>query len=627
MRNSRSRGNGSAGNLTINTGQLIVGNSGQIFTGSSNQGKPGEIKVNAADFVQLSDAGSGLFTINAKGAGNAGNLTINTKRLSVRDGAQVLTSTMGNGSGGNLTINTGQLIVGNSGQISTRSSNQGKSGEIKVNATDSVQLSDAGSFLSTETDKGAGDAGNLTIDTKRLSVQDGAQVSTSTINSEGKGGNLFVIARDLVELQGTGISPTDGKLVPSLLTTKTTGVGDAGDLRIITGQLILGNGAQISTTSGGQGDAGDIEVHASDIVNIFGFAIDKTASGLFSRTYQGGQGGNIIIDTNAFRLADNGFVDARTFGKGNAGNITVNVKTLEAVNGGQILANSSIDSSGFAGNITVNATDRVTISGSAAFKRFVRGFDGKLVEDESANSGLFARSQESKITGNIKVNSPKITLDNQAQLNAGSASGNGGNINVNSDLLLLRHGAQISTNAGTDNLGGDGGNININSRFIVAVPNENSDISANAYIGTGGKVQINSQGIFGIESRTKPTEKSDITVRSEFGVSGVININAPDTSSIQNSFTGFSPEVIDTNALLANSCISRATERQENSFTITGSGALRYTPGDVLTSVYTTGDVRSVEPTPRPWKKGDPIIEAQGLYRLPNGQLILSRSC
>ncbi|MEH2047811.1 MAG: hypothetical protein V7L12_31995 [Nostoc sp.] len=229
--------------------------------------------------------------------------------------------------------------------------------------------------------------------------------------------------------------------------------------------------------------------------------------------------------------------------------------------------------------------------------------------------------------GNIEINSPKITLDNQSGLTAKTASGNGGNININSDLLLLRHNSQISTSAGTEKLGGNGGNININSRFIVAVPEENSDISANAFTGSGGNIQINSQGIFGIESRPKLTEKSDITASSELGVSGVTNINTPDNSSIQNSFTGLSPNVIDTNALIANSCISRGIKRQENSFTITGSGALRYTPGNVLTSAYTTGDVRSIEPTPRPWKKGDPIIEPQGLYRLPNGQLILSRSC
>ncbi|MHC5823111.1 MAG: filamentous hemagglutinin, partial [Nostoc sp.] len=124
-----------------------------------------------------------------------------------------------------------------------------------------------------------------------------------------------------------------------------------------------------------------------------------------------------------------------------------------------------------------------------------------------------------------------------------------------------------------------------------------------------------------------PIEKSDITASSELGVAGTISINAPDTSSIKNSFTELSP-VIDTNALIANSCISRGTKRQENSFTITGSGALTNNrPDNVLVSNYTTGEVRGVEITSRPWKKGDPIIEPQGLYRLNNGQLLLSREC
>ncbi|MEH1868410.1 MAG: hypothetical protein V7K69_25900 [Nostoc sp.] len=229
--------------------------------------------------------------------------------------------------------------------------------------------------------------------------------------------------------------------------------------------------------------------------------------------------------------------------------------------------------------------------------------------------------------GDININSSTVLLDNKAAIAAVTNSGDGGNISLTAtDLLLLRRNSNISTTAGLAKLGGDGGNININAKFIVAIPKENSNISADTFEGRGGNVEINSQGIFGIEAQTKPTEKSDITASSELGVSGVININAPDTSSIQNSFTELSP-VIDTNALIANSCISRGTKRQENSFTITGSGALTPNRPGVLVSNYTTGEVRGVETTSRPWKKGDAIIEPQGLYRLNNGQLLLSREC
>ncbi|MHC5831659.1 MAG: hypothetical protein ACYT04_90745, partial [Nostoc sp.] len=90
--------------------------------------------------------------------------------------------------------------------------------------------------------------------------------------------------------------------------------------------------------------------------------------------------------------------------------------------------------------------------------------------------------------------------------------------------------AKISTTAGTAEAGGNGGNINIDapSGFIVAVPSENSDITANAYTGTGGRVDIQASGIYGIQPRSNPTSMSDITASSEFGVNGTVELNTPD---------------------------------------------------------------------------------------------------
>ncbi len=261
-------------------------------------------------------------------------------------------------------------------------------------------------------------------------------------------------------------------------------------------------------------------------------------------------------------------------------------------------------------------------------------YDNRLVQFPDyvpiigANSGLFVNSSGSGDTGNIEVNSPQITLDNQGKLDANSTSGNGGNINLTSDLLLMRRGAQISTNAGTAEKGGDGGDIDINSKFIVALPQENSDITANAFSGAGGNVNILSQGIFGIEPRQQQNDAtSDITASSDLGVPGVLNLTDPDDSSIRNNLDDLPDNQIDTNALIANSCISRSTKRQENSFKITGSGGLRNSPGDGFISEYSTGDVRNVEAKSQVWKKGDAIVEPQGLYKLLDGRLLLSRSC
>ncbi|MDZ8036082.1 MAG: filamentous hemagglutinin, partial [Nostoc sp. DedSLP04] len=348
-----------------------------------------------------------------------------------------------------------------------------------------------------------------------------------------------------------------------------------------------------------------------------------------------GEAGNIQITTQNLNIDDGVKISASTNNIGQSGNIQINANNLIANNGAQFL--TATFGNAQAGNINLQIRDQISLSGTdtglfANTEKGSIGYGGNINLSTNyfylSNGGRVSTSSEGQgKAGDININSVSATLDNQGFIAAASNSGDGGNINLTiDDLLLLRSGSGISTTAGTAQLGGNGGNINIYSKYIIAIPEGNSDITANAFTGTGGNVEIKSQGIFGIEARPKPTEKSDITASSEQGVAGVININAPDTSSIKNSFTEL-PPVIDTNALIANSCISRGTKRQENSFTITGSGALSPNRPGVSVSTYTTGEVRGVETTSRPWKKGDPIIEPTGLYRLNNGQLLLSREC
>ncbi|MEH2195506.1 MAG: S-layer family protein, partial [Nostoc sp.] len=234
-------------------------------------------------------------------------------------------------------------------------------------------------------------------------------------------------------------------------------------------------------------------------------------------------------------------------------------------------------------------------------------------------------------TGNagiMTINADTINLDNKASLNANTRSPNKdpkreqATINLNTQNLTLRHGSSITTNATGENV--FGGNINTyTTKFLIAV--EDSRISANSDNSRGGRVVVNAQGVF---VGTQPSDVFNyITATSGVGLSGSVEVNSPDNSSIQNGFTELSP-VIDTNALIANSCISRGTKRQENSFTITGSGGLNTNrPGILVSTYYTTGDVQAVETTFHPWKKGEPIMEPQGLYRLNNGQMVLSREC
>jgi filamentous hemagglutinin family protein len=660
-------GVGKAGNIQVTTGSLSVTNGAGISSYTAGKGNAGNITINARDNVTFSGFGGREklgSQASTEGIGfdneidNAGDIRITASNLLLKDGGRLNAINSGQGNGGNIfldvantitfdgvgsnglpssantlasngnagniQIETGSLFLTNGGGISSPLiGEKGNSGNITINARDTVRIDgvvkgitssvgdgelDISSGLFSLLPSGEGKGGDIEITTGSLFVTNGATIAGST-DGQGNGGNITINARDTVTLDGgeNGLFTSVGTVALD------NSRGNAGNIRINARELFLKNGGEIAAFSSGQGDGGNIFIDTHDAVIIDGITGNNT-TGVFSSLAPGGvgKGGDIQITTNSLTLSNGGQLGASSFGKGNAGDIIVNA--------GDAIRIYGVGSNGRSTGVFT------TLEGKAEG----RGGNINLTTDSLfLNNGAISSSSFGQgKAGDININSGSTTLDNKGIIAAITNSGDGGNINLTaSDRLLLRNGSGISTTAGTAQSGGDGGNIDIDSRFIIAIPKENSDISANAFTGTGGNVEINSQGIFGIQSRTKPTEKSDITASSEQGVSGVISINESDTSSIQNSFTELTP-VIDANALIANSCISRATKRQENSFTITGSGALTTNrPDNALVSNYTTGEVRGVEVASRPWKKGDPIIEPQGLYRLNNGQLLLSREC
>jgi filamentous hemagglutinin family protein len=679
-----SRSSGSTGNIQIETGTLRVQNNlsgGGVTALASGGGSVGSISIQARNAVEVTQ--SNIYTriflpLGSITQATAGDITIETQRLNIKDGGDISTSTFssanaanilikaseyvrisgnsyissntysGSGNGGNVTIETSQLSLTQGGHISTASTRgSGNAGNINIRTKD-VELDGfffvpkeqflaglgqaaAEEFLSDplkqeflsrfggipemsdlSSDVVGSNAdvrgGTITIDTERLRLSNGGNISTSVLAGQGQGGNLVVRATDSIDITGVGGVRLDGSFAPSGLfaDVQTGGIGSGGSIDVTTERLNLSNNGQISASMFNQGNGGNIGINAKQIdlrgSSVIITQVDDKAKG---------NAGNISIQTQLLNVQEESGISSATFGNGNAGNLTVKADNiiLTGSNGGLFTGiTSSVyeGANGKGGDIDIT-TNNLDIRDNAQI------ISGSLGTGEA---------------GDIRIKANFIEIIGKLSAIASSTNaGNGGDITLNiADLLLLRDRAFISTTAGRSQAGGDGGNININSKFIVAIPEENSDIRANAYTGSGGRVQINSQGIFGIESRPKPTEKSDITASSELGISGITNINAPDTSSIQNSFSRLSPNAIDTNALIANSCISRSS-KQESTFLITGSGGLPNSPGSGLISVYATGEVRNAEPTSRTWKKGDGIIEPQGLYRLANGQLLLSRGC
>ncbi|WP_109009439.1 two-partner secretion domain-containing protein [Nostoc commune] len=560
------------GNITIDSSSFSLRDGAFLATSTLRQGNAGNVTVRAKNAVDLADANI-FSTVEAGGVGKGGNIDINAATLSLIDGAQLQTTSRG--------------------ASDTQPAGRGDAGNVNINVTGSVDIaggkndflrSGIRSNLETETE---GNGGNISIDSGSFSLKDGAILTASTAG-QGNAGNVTVRAKNAVDL-------ADNAYI--LSTVEAGSVGKSGNIDINAAKLSLIDGAQLLTlTRGasanqppGRGDAGNVNVNVTGSVDI---AREKKGftSGILSLVETGteGNGGNITIDSGFFSLSDGGVLSAQTLGQGNAG------------------------------TIKVNAANFFTISGKSA----------------NFTSGLFVNSESPTGTaGDIIVTSPRVTLDNGGTLNAQSASGNGGNINLQTDLLLLRRGASITTTAGTAEAGGNGGNINIDapSGFIVAVPNENSDITANAYTGSGGRVNIRAFGIYGIQPRSNPTSLSDITASSEFGVNGTVELNTPDIDP--NSGLVNLPTIpVDTQ--VAQTC-QAGGNLAKSSFTITGRGGLPPNPGEALNTDAVKVDLVSLNPnadnpdrsfvpskitTPAP----EPIIEATGLALNQKGEVVLT---
>jgi filamentous hemagglutinin family protein len=624
-------GIGKGGDIRINTGSLSVTNGAQLLANTRGRGDAGSVFINAQDILFDGTSSDGNFPsaafsrVNQGAIGTGGNISITTGSLSVSNGAQLLASTLGQGNagsviinasdrtvfdagdafsnieegaigtGGDIRINTGSLSVTNGAQLLANTRGRGDAGSVFINAQDVLfnGTSSDGNFPSaafSRVNQGAiGAGGNISITTNSLSVRNGAQLSASTFG-QGNAGSVIIDAQNVLFNQGFAFSSVE-----------ENAIGNAGDIRINTGSLSVTNGGQLIANTDGQGDAGNIQIQADNAINVSGTSSTSgRSSALFTDTSSTGKGGDITVNTNLFRLSDAAVLDARTNNQGNGGNITVNASLFEALNGGQLLSTTS--GSGNAGKITVNATKRVTVNGSdATFNERVAQF-GTRVANVDANSGFFVRSESSGSAGDIEVNSPKVILDNKGRFIAQSASGNGGNISLQvPDILLLRRGSQISASAGTAPAGGNGGNININAGFIVAVPQEDSDITANAFSGSGGKVEINAQGLFGIQSRPRLTPESDITASSESGVSGVIAINTLNIEPI-NAFVDLPTNIVNASGLINPSC-SAFDGKEGSTFLVTGRGGLPSSPDDFLSSDVVWSDTRltalPVSPSPR----------------------------
>jgi large exoprotein involved in heme utilization and adhesion len=213
------------------------------------------------------------------------------------------------GKGGNININASSLLITDSAELQTlirrslqnQPAGRGDAGNINVKVTGTVEIAGGGIFSNLEPGT-VGSGGNITIDSGDFSLRDDAGLSASTFG-EGNAGNVTVIAKDAVSLEGGSIFST----------VEAGGVGKGGSIDINSGSLLLIDGAQLITGTrdasasqpAGRGDAGNVNIKVTGAVDIVGIR-GVFPSGIRSDVETGtvGSGGNIVIDSGSFSLKD-----------------------------------------------------------------------------------------------------------------------------------------------------------------------------------------------------------------------------------------------------------------------------------------------------------------------------------
>ncbi|MEL6940286.1 MAG: hypothetical protein AAFO84_13950, partial [Cyanobacteria bacterium J06598_1] len=486
-------------------------------------------------------------------------------------------------------VNAENLFVRSGSELSSATRGDGLGGNLLVNSENVLitgALSDERVSKLISATAGSQNAGEIQVNARALRIEEGGRINTRTFGS-GDGGRLSLNVSDSITVTGQ-FEQVQSQIVSATGDPESADplsiTGNAGPLEIQTGRLVVENGGVIFTSTDGPGQGGDLTVDADEIV-LSGRG--TRPSGLFARTESSGDSGRLSITTNTLSVRDGAQITVST-------------------DDNALMANS-LETEG--PETEGLETDNLDISADAVLAAVSEGPALGTVRD----ANITARS---------------ITLDN-GQITAESVAGDGGSLNFNvQDYIFLGNNSLISATAGTENAGGDGGNVTINmpNGLILALPNENSDIIANAFSGTGGNIDITARSIVGLDARSALGDNlsNDIDASSELGRSGTLSINNLEPDPVQNNL-----ELPDNTAdpyPVAQRCLADSQGR--SAFVVTGQGGAPPSPTDIIRNEsisLAALDGRSAERSAQasPTQAFPTLIEAKGWQRDGAGNVVL----
>ncbi|MEM1253459.1 MAG: filamentous hemagglutinin N-terminal domain-containing protein [Cyanobacteria bacterium P01_H01_bin.21] len=550
------------------------GNGGDVTISSVS----GDVAIaNSLFTLSISNALSQTLSSSSERSGNGGAVTISSVSGDVtigqllRSSSESLSispfsaSSSNSGDGGNVIISSvlGDIVTG--GNLLTSASTSFSNSDAPVSSI-SGSSGNGGSIILSS---GSGD---VLIDT------DFNSFSFSSSNVAGQGGNISLIA------DGGAVIGDDVNLFAFSAANANQSTGKGGSVNLVANSAISGFDVFTLASNGLSGDI-YLQGTGSDLT-INDVRLTTTTQLEIPSFF--GQFEPLEFNFNDFSQSGEVLIEG-------AGNIVLNNVDIQAnANGSQP-----------AGDVTVISPRQLTLVQSQ-------------INSNSSGTGK---------AGNIELTAERLVLRDASRLNATTLSSDGGNITLTlGDLLLLRQGSTISTTAGTARAGGNGGNITITlaNGAIAAVPTENSDITANAFEGDGGRIQIAATGIVGLQFRPELTPLSDITASSQLGVDGVVQIDTPDLDLDQGTVE-LPSNLSDPSDQVSTGCLVAA----DNSLTVSGRSGLPDSP-DIPNSSAVWEDWRPLE-TENELKAASiasqtPLREATEMMVDANGQVMFLAS-
>lgn len=511
---------GNGGILTINTENLTVQNGAIISSSTLGGGDAGDLLVNANQIELIGNpnnnsSSSGFYSdVLREATGNGGSITVNSNLLNLVDGAVISASSFSEGNagaltinsteinligaltnnqsltgllsdvkpeasgdGGTVTINTERFTLSNGARIGAGTFGEGNGANVLINATEIEIIGNSQSptgFFSDVQTEATGDGGNITINTERLLMLDGAAIAAGTF-SEGKPGNVFITA-DNIQIIDTNREDA----ITSTLESQSRANQVAGNLSIEANNFLIDG--SIINVSNNNGSEGSITIQLSESLNLLNNSV-------IAATTTDGIGGNLIIETPNITLENNSVISAEAFGAGQAGSLTINSEEVFVRQSSNIFVSSR--GTGDAGQLQITANN-VLLNNGSIIAETNQGSNANiqinLTESLSLanNSNVSASALGNGEAGSLSVNTDLVSISGNSGIFVNSAgSGDAGQLSITANNVFVDSG---SIRAET-NLGGNG-NIILDLTESLSLEN-NASISASTRAGTGGNLIVN----------------------------------------------------------------------------------------------------------------------------------------